>query len=67
MPKNSHHSTFHVLRYAHVRYVKCLFMNIQKQENILKISLLFKEIQKIHAKVTREFLGLGMRTLQGIF
>ena len=50
-----------------MRYVKCLFMNIQKQENILKISLLFKEIQKLHAKVTREFLGLGMRTLQGIF
>ena len=49
MPKNSHHSTFHVLRYAHVRYVKYLFMNIQKQENILKISLLFKEIQKLHA------------------
>ena len=31
MPKISHYSIFYILRYAHVRYVKCLFTNIQKQ------------------------------------
>ena len=31
---------FTLLRYAHVRYVKSMFTNIQKQQNMLKISLL---------------------------
>ena len=32
---------FQILRYTHVRYVKSLFANIQEQQNMLKISLLF--------------------------
>ena len=43
MLKISHWNTFYFLRYANVRYVKNLFTNIQKQKNILKISLLFKK------------------------
>ena len=31
------------MRYAQVRYVKSLFTNIQKQWNMLKISLYFKK------------------------
>ena len=31
MPKISHYNIFYILRYALVRYVKCLFTNIQKQ------------------------------------
>ena len=42
--------------------MKCLFTNIQKQKNILKISLLFKK--KI--KIIPELLGLTMRNFQGI-
>ena len=38
-----HYNTFHLLRYAHFRYVKCLFTNIQKKKNTLKTSLLFKK------------------------
>ena len=34
----------HILRYAHVIYVKSLFTNIQQQQNMLKISLVFKKI-----------------------
>ena len=33
MPKISH---YNILRYAHVRYVKCLFTNIQKQKKYVK-------------------------------
>ena len=36
-------NTFYYSRYAHVRNVKNLFTNIQKQLNMLKISLLFKK------------------------
>ena len=36
-------NTFYLLRYTRVRYVKSLFTNIQKQQNILKISLLFRK------------------------
>ena len=43
MPKILHYNTFYFLRYAHVRYEKNLFANIQKQWNVLKISLLFKK------------------------
>ena len=37
MLKIAHLNTFYFLRYAHVRYVKRLFTNIQKQKNMLKI------------------------------
>ena len=39
----AHCNVFHSLRYAHVRYVKSLFTNIQKQQNMLKIGVLFKK------------------------
>ena len=35
-------NTFYFLRYAHVRYDKSLFTNIQKQKNMLKIKLNLK-------------------------
>ena len=50
MSKISHKNTFYFLRYAHVTYVENLFTNIQKQENILKISLLFKKFTKFTGK-----------------
>ena len=43
MLKISHKKTFYFLRYAHVTYVKGLFRDIQKQWNMLKISLMFKK------------------------
>ena len=33
---------------------------------MLKISLFFKEIYKLHGEMTQEFLGLRMRNFQGI-
>ena len=48
--KISHENTFYFLRYALVRYVKCLFTNIQKQQNMLKISLLFKKFTNVMGK-----------------
>ena len=45
MLKILHLNTFYFLRYAHVRYVKSLFTNIQKQQSMLKISLLLKNMQ----------------------
>ena len=46
-----------------MRYVKSLFTNIKKQQNMLKISLIFK---KLHGQTTGEFLGLRMQNFQGI-
>ena len=40
------------MRYAHVRYVISLFTNIQKQWNMLKISLLFKKFTNFTGKTT---------------
>ena len=56
---------FFFLRYAPVKYVKDLFTNIQKQQNKLKISLLFKKFTNLTGK-SREFLGLRMRNFQSI-
>ena len=50
MLKIAHLNTFYFLRYAHVRYVKRLFTNIQKQKNMLKISLLFKKFRNFKGK-----------------
>ena len=47
IPNFLHCNIFYFSRYAHVRYVKYLFTNIQKQQNMLKISL-FYEIYKSH-------------------
>ena len=46
----SHYNTFYFLRYAHVRYVKRLFTNIQKQQNMSQISLIFKKFTKFTHK-----------------
>ena len=43
MLKISHQNIFYFLRYAYVRYVNGLFLNIQKQENMLKICLNFEK------------------------
>ena len=47
-------------------HVKSLFTNIQKQQNMLKISLLFNKMHKLYGQITREFLGLRMQNFQGI-
>ena len=54
------------MTYAHVRYMKSLFTNIQKQQNMLKISLPLKEICTRQGQITREFEGLRMRNVQDI-
>ena len=51
------------MRYANMRYMKSLFTKNQKQQNLLEISLLFKEIYKLHGQITREFLGLRIKKL----
>ena len=43
-------NTFYFLRYAHVKYVESLFTNIQKQQNVLKISLLFMKFTNFTAR-----------------
>ena len=51
--KISYWNTFYFLRYAHVKYVKSLFANIQQQKNMLKISLLFKKITNLRENNSR--------------
>ena len=41
MLKISHHNTFCFSRYAHVKFVKYLFANIHKQQNMSRINLYF--------------------------
>ena len=41
VPEASHYKTFYFLRYAPPRCVTCLFTNMRKQQNMLKISLIF--------------------------
>ena len=50
MLKMSHQNSFYFLKYAHVRYLKSLFTDIQKQKNMLKISLLFKTFANFAGK-----------------
>ena len=56
MPKTSHYNIFYILRYAHVRYVKCLFTNIQKQWNVLKINSLFKKFANFTGKFANSII-----------
>ena len=44
---------FYFLRYTHVKYVKSLFTNTQKQKNMLKISLVLKKLQTSQANNPR--------------
>ena len=48
MLKISHLNTFYFLRYAHVKYVKSLFANIQKK--YIKMTLLFKKFTSFTGK-----------------
>ena len=50
--------TFYLLRYAHVKYVKCLFTNIQKQKSM---PAYFLRNLQTSSKITRKFLGVIMR------
>ena len=43
----SNYDTSHRLRYVHLRYMKCLFTNIQKQQNTLKSSLFLKKFTNV--------------------
>ena len=43
MPKVSHYKSIYCFSYGHSRYMKCFFGNIQKQQNMLKYSLLFRK------------------------
>ena len=50
MLKILHENIFYSLRYAHLRYVKRLFTNIQIQQNMIKNSLLFKKFTNFMGK-----------------
>ena len=43
LPKVQYCNRICFLNYAHQKYMKCLFTNIQKQQNMLKISLIFQK------------------------
>ena len=45
-----YNNTFYFLRYVRPTYVKYLFTNIRKQQNMLKISLIFKKIANFAGK-----------------
>ena len=45
MPKVSHYNAVYFLRYTHPRYMKCLFTNIQKQQNCQKVAYFLRKIQ----------------------
>ena len=45
MPKILHYNTVYFLRYTQPRYMKCLFTNIQKQKNMLKVAYFLRKIQ----------------------
>ena len=43
MPKVSHYKSVYFAKNKHPRYMKCLFTNIHKQQNMLESSFLFKK------------------------
>ena len=49
----AHLNTFHPLRYAPLICVKCLFTNIQKQQNTLKAAYFLRKIQTSRANNSR--------------
>ena len=51
-----HYNTF--LRHARSKYVKCLFANIQKQWNMLKIRIIFKKNPKFAGKNNSTFVRI---------
>ena len=67
MPKVSNYNTFCFLRYAHPRYVKCLFTNIRKQWNTLKISLIFKKNANFAGKYFENSYDLECKIFRVLF
>ena len=53
------------MSYLPVKFSKCLFTNIQKQQNKLKIVYFLKKY-RLYGGLTREFLGLRTRNFQDI-
>ena len=43
----AYYNTFHFLRNMHFRCAKCLFTNIQKQKNTLKVACVLREMQTL--------------------
>ena len=50
MPKVLHYNTVYFLRYTLPRYMKSLFTNIQKEQNMLKSIPLFKKNTNLTGK-----------------
>ena len=50
MSKVLDYNTVYFLRYTQPKYMKCLFTNIQKQQNMLKSSLDFKKYTSFTGK-----------------
>ena len=59
-----YHNTFYKLRYVHVSYVKCLFANVQKYWDLLKISLRFTKFLNLHVNSSR-VVNIKNATLSG--
>ena len=57
--------TFHPLRYVHLRYAKCLFTNIQKQQNTLKSSLLFNKNTNLQIPI--QIIGIKSANFSGYY
>ena len=68
MEKIAHYKTFYFLRYAHVRYVKSLFTNIQNNRICEKLANFLRNLQTSRINRIRilEFLELRMLNFEGI-
>ena len=49
----SHYNTFYFLRYALLSYVKCLFINIQKQQDTLTLAYFLRNLQSLRVNNSR--------------
>ena len=67
MPKIPQYNTLQFLRYAHPRCVKCLFANIRKQWNTLKISLIFKKNTNFMGKKVQSSQDLECEIFRVLF
>ena len=67
MLKISHYKTFYILIYAHERYMGSLFANIQKQQNMLKTSLLFKKFTNSMDKQLQSSLDSECKIFRVLF
>ena len=77
MPKVSHYNAVSFLRSTHPRYLKCLFTNMQKQQNMLKIAYFLRKILTLRINNSRnlriktaKFQGnvfIGARTYTEMF